>query len=312
MNQISLGGWANFNSAVPWGIWVVVYTWLLGISAGGFFAAVWCMLSNNQYLKKITHAGIILSTSALLIGLLSILIDLGHIERFYKLFISPHFGSAMAWEVWLYGAYGIFLAIFIFARKKKMPKAFLQFSIIFALAILLVESLLFAMPPGRHWHSVVFPLHFITSSLVSGVAALILASAFVVKNDKDNTLKALAKIALLFVAVNLAVEIIAKENPIFLLTSIITIVLLLVPKAISITAAGSIQLINVFMSKYISIISAQAIEPYKGFENAYIEPRLAFAYSPTVFELSSSVFLMGLTIALFYFLYKILPLTRGE
>src|SRR3989338_5824598 len=89
MNQISLGHLANFNSAVPLGLWVAIYVWLVGISAGCFAIVIFGNIINNTYFKQITRLGVILSLATLLAGLLSILVDLDHMERFYKLFTSP-------------------------------------------------------------------------------------------------------------------------------------------------------------------------------------------------------------------------------
>ena len=185
MNQVSLSPFANFNSAVPWGLWVAIYIWLVGISAGSFLLVCWGNLKNHLSLKKVTRLGISLSLATLLVGLLSIQIDLGHIERFYKLFTSPSPSSVMAWMVWLYGVYAMILLWSLFKFKKEIPRSFLSFAFVFALVIIVIEALLFARPPGKHWHSLFFLIHFFTSSLVGAIAALIFTTGiFGPKNEK--------------------------------------------------------------------------------------------------------------------------------
>jgi molybdopterin-containing oxidoreductase family membrane subunit len=322
MNQISLSPFANFNSAVPWGLWVSIYIWLVGISAGSFLLVMWGNFKNNISLKKITRLAMMLSLSTLSAGLVSILIDLGHIERFYKLFISPNPNSVMACVVWLYNVYFVILAMFILRLKKQIPKPLALFSVIFALGIIIAESLLFTMPPGKHWHSLIFPIHFLTSSLVSAAASLI----FIVgvswpKGGKEELLKGLSKFVLPLVFINLIVEIIDMVshggliyagNWFLILINILVIVLLFTQSALTITFAGGIGALAVLFSKYSNLISAQLVEPFKGFSKAYIEPRLQFSYAPTSFEYLASIFLIALTVILFYILYKILPLTREE
>ena len=320
MSQISLTALTNFNSAVPWGLWVGIYIWLVGISAGSFGLVMWGNLKDNPHLKKITRLGVTLSLSTLMVGLLSIQIDLGHIERFYKLFTSPSPVSVMTWMVWLYGVYFAILTLSALNLKKGFRKYFLQFSVVFALAVILIESLLFAMPPGKHWHSLIFPLHFLTSSFVSAIAALIIGTAaFWAKGEKTELLKGLSKIALPLIVINLAIEIIEMvllkeigylQSWILILGNAAAILLLLKCKPLTITLAGGIELINMLLSKYSSLISAQIVEPFKGFASAYIEPRLAFSYIPSAFEFLVSVFLIGSVVFLFYFLYKVFSLTR--
>lgn len=320
MSQISLAAWANFNSAVPWGLWVGIYIWLVGISAGSFGLLMWGNLKDNPHLKKITRLGVMLSLSTLMVGLLSIQIDLGRMERFYKLFTSPSPSAVMAWMVWLYGVYFGVLALSALSLKKGLRKYFLHFSFVFAFAVIIIESLLFAMPPGKHWHSLIFPLHFLTSSLVSAIAALILgASAFWAKDEKAQLLEGLSKIALPLIVINLGIEITEMfflkeigylQNWILLLGNVVAVMLLLKHNPVTITLAGGIELLDVLLSKYNSLISAQIVEPFKGFASAYIEPRLAFSYTPSAFEFLVSLFLIGSALVLFYFLYKVFPLTR--
>lgn len=322
MNQIALSQFTNFNSAIPWGLWVVVYVWLVGISAGSVSLAMWGHLSNNPHLKKITRLSIVLSLSALLAGLLSILVDLSHMERFYKLFLSPNPRSPMAWMVWLYNLYALILIFFLLRLKKGIPKAFFGFTFIFAFAIIIIESLLFALPPGKLWHSAVFPLHFLTSSLVSAVAALIVAVSIVMpKKEKADLIVGLSRIAVPLIAINLAVEIMDMfligglnhiESWISAAGNFIVIVLLLRRSPLSIIIIGYIELVGVFLTKYNGLISAQVIQPFRGFAKAYIEPRTQFHYIPAYFEYLLALFLIGLAIGMFYFLYSIFPFTREE
>ena len=320
--MISITALADLNNVVPWGLWVSIYIFLVGISAGVLALVAWGNLQGNPHLKKITRMGLALALSTLLAGLLSIQIDLGHIERFYKLFTSPNFGSVMGVMVWLYGVYFAILAISFLLLKKIIPKPFFMFSFVFALGLIVLESLLFARPPGRHWHSLIFPVHFFTSSLVSAISTLLfMAGILWVKDKKSELLLGLSKIALSIIIVNLIVEIIDilsfgnaahLGNWLLLSGNIIVITLLRKRTNVSITIAGGVGLIVMLFSKYNGLISAQRLEPFRGFAKSYIEPRLMFSYTPNGFEFLVAIFLISLAGGLFYFLYKILPLTREE
>lgn len=320
--MISLTPFTHLNSAVPWGLWVSIYIWLVGISAGSLALVCWGHLKDNQALKKITRLGMALALATLLAGLLSILIDLGHIERFYQLFISPNPTSVMAWMVWLYGFYAAALTAALIIFRKGIPRFFFYFASFFALIVVVLESLLFALPPGKHWHSLIFPVHFLTSSFVAAIAALIFAAGvFWSKKEKLGLLEGLSKVALPVIIVNLALEIIEliifggiSHLPawILLLGNLIAIGLLLRHNVFAITLAGGIEAVDVLLSKYNSLLSGQMVEPFRHFARAYIEPRLQFHYLPSFFELSVSIFLISLAAGLFYFFYKIFPLTREE
>lgn len=322
MSQISFSPFANFNSAVVWGLWVGIYVWFIGISAGALLLIGIGRLRNDPCLKKIARPGLVLSIATLMAGLLSIQIDLGHIERFYKLFVSPSPSSIMAWMVWLYTIYFVILAaMFVFARKE-MSKSLILFSVIFAFAVIMVESLLFAIPPGKAWHSPIFPLHFFTTSLVSAISALILIAGKIYSaGEKNDMLKGLAKIAIPLVAINIIVCIL--EMVFFggaghlaswgvLLADILVLALLARLSPLLIILAGLIGLANMLFSKYTTLISAQVQEPFKGFAEAYIEPRLEYSYFPTVFEYLVSVALVALAIMLFCFLHNVSMAIRED
>jgi molybdopterin-containing oxidoreductase family membrane subunit len=320
MTQISLSPFANFNSAVPWGLWVVIYVWLVGISVGSFVLAMWGNLKVSQNIKALTKIGTILSISTLAAGLLSIQIDLGHIERFPNLFLSPNFNSVMAWMAWLYTIYFGVLLLSLLWLKKELPKLFCGFAVILAMVALISESLLFSRPPGKIWHSLFFQLHFITSSFVSASGALIILTSILKKAQvKDQLLLLLRKIALPFVTLNIIFEVIELVNHSSLFTregliltwlNIMVIAFLLKKTPAGTIKFGYLALIQVLLSKYHAIISAQLVQPYPGFAQAYIEPKLGYNYFPSGFEIVIGGGLLLMVSAVFYFLYKIFPLTR--
>jgi protein NrfD len=318
MNQISLAPLANFNSAIPWGLWVVVYVWLVGISVGTFLIISWLNLRNVLPLKNLNRVALSLSLSTLLAGLLSIQIDLGHIERAYKLFLSPNLHSPMGWMGILYNLYLLVLIFSFFRLKKEKPKLFFIFSILLGLGLILVESLLFARPPGKHWHSLVFVMHFFSSSLVAGIAALlVILGLFWRKEGKVELVRQLSKIAMVLVSINLILEISemfsfgAIQWPLVIL-NILALGLLATRKSWGVALAGAMVGVAVFLSKYHAIIAGQAIEPYRGFAKAYIEPRLQFSYAPSSFEILVAAVILGIAAIVFVFLYWILPFGREE
>lgn len=322
MNQISLSAFTDFNSAVPWGLWVNLYVWFMGISACSFMLLCWWNLKNNADLKHLTRMGIIVSIATFLAGLLSIQIDLGHIERFYKLFTSPNPTSPMSLMTIMYGIYFIILAISLLRLKNGLSRGFLKFSFIFAFFVIMVECLLFAKPPGRHWHSIIFIIHFFTSAFAASSAALLLITNITwTKNRKDEILSVLAKVALRAIIINLAVEILeqfvssgarSSLNWIAIAGHITAVIFLSANGAKTTIYAGIIELGSVFLSKYATLISAQVVEPYRDFSKAYIEPRLQFSYFPTFFEMLVAAVLITVSFGLFYFIYKVFPLTREE
>jgi len=96
---------ANYGSYVPWGLWVSSYIYFIGLSAGAFLLSSLIYVFQIRALRKIGRLALFTAAITLMMALLSIWFDLGHMWRFYEVFTRPNFGSMMAWMVWLYTAY---------------------------------------------------------------------------------------------------------------------------------------------------------------------------------------------------------------
>lgn len=100
---------ANYTSAVPWGLWVASYIYFVGLSAGAFLISALVYVFGMRSLEPIGKLALFTALIALIAALLTIFLDLGHEWRFYRVFSSGNPGSMMAWMVWLYTAYAIVL-----------------------------------------------------------------------------------------------------------------------------------------------------------------------------------------------------------
>ena len=96
---------ANYGSYVPWGLWVSSYIYFIGLSAGAFLLSSLIYVFNVKALKKVGRMALFVAALTLMMALLSIWFDLGHMWRSYEVFTRPNFHSMMTWMVWLYTAY---------------------------------------------------------------------------------------------------------------------------------------------------------------------------------------------------------------
>src|SRR3990172_7039088 len=100
---------AAYGSYVVWGLWVSAYIYFIGLSAGSFLLSSLIYVFGVQKLERIGRLSLFVAIITLLMALLSIWFDLGRMERFYRVFTDPNFGSMMAWMVWLYTAYTLLM-----------------------------------------------------------------------------------------------------------------------------------------------------------------------------------------------------------
>lgn len=197
----------NLTSEVSWGGWVVFYVYFIGLSIGTFFISTLVYVFNWEKLKPIGKDSIVISVITMLMGLIFILLDLGHMERFWHSLLYFNPTSVLAWEVRIYGVYFTVLLIYMYfalradwvitAKKnnmfdkivkilklgsssrekdKKILKILGILGIFFAILSEGGSGLLFAVVKARvYWNSALFPVMIFTSAIISGLALLLVS-----------------------------------------------------------------------------------------------------------------------------------------
>ena len=210
---------ANYGELIVWGLWVAMYIYFIGLSAGAFLISALVYAFGVERFRPIARLALFTALIALLMALLHIWFDLGHMARFYEVYTRPHFYSMMAWMVWLYTAYFVLL-LFEFwyetrqdfirwgkksgltgtlskllalgskdlspeSRARDMKVVKILGSIGVPLAIMFhggVGALFGVISARPAWHSGLYPLLFLVSALVSGGGLLTAIYAFIAPN----------------------------------------------------------------------------------------------------------------------------------
>lgn len=205
---------ANYGSIVTWGLWVAGYIYFIGLSAGSFLVSSLVYVFNFKKFERIGKLAVFTALVTLLMALLSIWADLGHMDRAWHVMIFPNFKSPMAWMIYLYSIYMLLLVVEIYfllrydfvtginnhtlkgkiyklfslgstdvseeskLRDKKIVKRLATVGIPIAILFHGGVGALFGVVAARpHWHSGLFPILFLLSALVSGGALLTLISS---------------------------------------------------------------------------------------------------------------------------------------
>ncbi|MBI2237134.1 MAG: polysulfide reductase NrfD, partial [Actinobacteria bacterium] len=93
------------TSAVSWGLWVALYIYFIGLSAGSFLLSSMVYVFGMHRFERVGRVALLSAFFSLGGALVFIWIDLGHPWRFWHALVYPHFGSVMAIEIWLYLVY---------------------------------------------------------------------------------------------------------------------------------------------------------------------------------------------------------------
>lgn len=182
---------AAYGSYVVWGLWVVAYLFFAGIAAGAFMFATLDFLFNLKVFKGAGRVALWVGLVSLAAALLSIWLDLGHMERIWKVYLQGNPGSVMAQMVWGYTLFGLLmLTSFILAIRKPQSSA-LRILMMIGLPLSLfvsgaVGALLGVEASRLFWHVGLLPVQFPVFSLASGAAAMLIAIGLFGSKDDPN------------------------------------------------------------------------------------------------------------------------------
>jgi Ni/Fe-hydrogenase subunit HybB-like protein len=90
---------------IHWGLLVVVYPYLTGIVAGAFILASLVKVFNVKEVQPLYRLSLLTALSYLLVAPLPLLSHLGHPERSFEIFLTPQTSSAMAMFGFVYAWY---------------------------------------------------------------------------------------------------------------------------------------------------------------------------------------------------------------
>lgn len=99
----------NFGTVVPWGLWEAGYIYFVGLSAGSFLISSLVYVFHIHRFESIGRTAVFTAIVTLVLALLMVGSGLGHLERFWHVFVYGNFRSPMAIIIWLYSAYLLLL-----------------------------------------------------------------------------------------------------------------------------------------------------------------------------------------------------------
>lgn len=227
---------------IHWSILIVVYPYITGLVAGAFILASLVKVFNVKEVQPTYRLSLLTALSFLIIAPLPLLLHLGHPLRSYEIFLTPNLSSAMAMFGFVYAWYLMLVLLLeiwfeyrkdmvIWAEKEKFPmnwvyKIISLFSkdisekavsfdkrAVKAITIIGIPSAFLlhgyvgfifgSVKANPWWSSVLMPIVFLFSAIVSGIALVLLLYMIIIPaKGKQIDMKCLDKIAsFLFYAV---------------------------------------------------------------------------------------------------------------
>lgn len=301
VNGLAVTGLSN---TISWGMYIITFMFLVGISAGGLIVAAGAELVGSERFSSLQRLAVLLSGAAILAAAISIMPDLGRPQMVWRMLRQPHWTSPLIWDVIIIGVYLTIAAVdlYILTRPNRRPGA-LRTMAFFALpAAVLVHSItawIFGLLVARpFWNTALMAPMFVSSALVSGLGLLIVTAHVVDRTTEwepdRNVFDDLGRLMVWFIAVDgfllfaeilttyasrvpdhlkqLNVLLTGRLAPVFWAEVVIGVV---VPFAICasrlrkrrgwVVAAGALAMIGVF-AKRINIVMTSMFMPLVGLE----------------------------------------------
>ena len=288
----------NVVSQEAFGLFIAVYFYLTGLSAGSFILSTLAYGFGMDRYKSLGRVGVILATVLLVIAPLFLLLHIGVPHRAWHLFVYLNFQSPITWGSFLLILYPINCIVygyFMFKEKKKQTRLFGLIGIPLAISVHGYTGFILAFGKARAlWNTALMPILFLVSAIVSGIALMILVcivkDRFFSKQKKidypllENLGKMLSWVIvfdLFLVGCDILVLLISHSDaqaaahlllsgkffPLFLIVEnllgkIVPFILLSVPRfrnLATIIIASSLVVIGIFFMRYVVVLGGEFI-----------------------------------------------------
>lgn len=214
---------SRMTSVLPWGLWVSLYIYFIGLSAGSFLLSTLVYVFGMRQYERVGKLALYCALLALYAGVIFILIDLGRMDRFWTVFVKRNLKSVLEWEIHFYILYIIILMAELWllmrtdlarlaVRHRGIGRLYYtilslgtshrserdhrkDLGIVKILGIVGVPTAIavhggtgaiFAVVKARpFWFTGLFPVIFLVSALASGAALLTFITAFFGERDEE-------------------------------------------------------------------------------------------------------------------------------
>lgn len=174
-------GVTGMNNGVSWGLYITCFMFFVGLSAGGLIVASSASVFHIAEYKKVALPAVICSTVCICLAGMFVLIDMGGIQRVWRIVTGPNPTSPLLWDVCVITCYLIINIMYLVFMCSKKPGAADKVAIVsrFALPVaILVHSVtawIFGLQMAKDWYSAIMAPIFVASAMDSGLALLLLA-----------------------------------------------------------------------------------------------------------------------------------------
>lgn len=185
---LSLTGMSTANS---WGLYIAMFMFFVGLSAGGLIVASSASVFHIKRFKAVALPAIVLSTVCICLAGMFVLIDLGGIQRIWRLFTGPNFASPLVWDICVITLYLVINILYLVNMRRgndRVVTIISRFALPCAILVHSVTAWIFGLQMAKEgWYSAIMAPIFVASAMDSGLALLLCVLAVLKKARIFNT-----------------------------------------------------------------------------------------------------------------------------
>ena len=180
MNGLGVTGMSNANS---WGLYIICFMFMVGLSAGGLIVASSASVFHVAEYKKVALPAIILSTVCICMAGMFVLIDLGGIQRVWRILTGPNPVSPLFWDICVITCYLVINIVYLVMMTKHGANSTAvsrvsRFALPVAILVHSVTAWIFGLEIAKEgWYSAIMAPIFVASAMDSGLALLLVVLA---------------------------------------------------------------------------------------------------------------------------------------
>ena len=153
--QLVVGlGVTGMNNATSWGMYIAMFMFFVGLSAGAMIVASAAHVFNVEWLKGITLPALIIALVCICAGGISILIDLGGLSRVWRMLTGPNFASPLLWDmcgITLFIIVNVVFLVFMVKGNEDGVRKVARVALPVAVLVLSADAWIFGLQEARAW-----------------------------------------------------------------------------------------------------------------------------------------------------------------
>lgn len=220
LTLVGIGCWAfqqtaglgitGMNNSNSWGLYITCFMFFVGLSAGGLIVASSAHVFGIESFKRISMPAVIVSTACICVAGMFVLVDLGGIQRIWRIIVGLNVTSPLAWDMIVITCYLVINILDLAWMRKGDEEKVRKLSYAALPIAILVHSVtawIFGLEIAKEgWYSAIMAPIFVASAMDSGLALLLCVLSGLKKAGKadvdDALFGDLARLLAVFIAVD--------------------------------------------------------------------------------------------------------------